>query len=98
MNNPFQKLMAILDQLDQRRITYSITRVRENSVMIQAPAPGERWEIEVMGDDSIEVEVFRSDGRICGEEKIKELIECYSDRPIADPVGKNKPMQRKEQS
>jgi hypothetical protein len=85
MSGSFQKLMAILDELDKLRITYSLTRVREDSVMIQAPAPGERWEIEVMGDGSVEVEVFRSDGRIFDEGKVKDLINCYSDRLV--PAG-----------
>jgi len=87
MTDPFQKLIGILDELDKLRITYSLTRVREDSVMIEAPAPGERWEIEVMGDGSVEVEVFRSDGKIFDAGKIKELIECYADRLAPVPVG-----------
>ena len=87
MTDPFQKLMAILNELDAHQIAYSLTRVREDSVMIQAPAPGQRWEIEIMGDGSVEVEVFRSDGRILGEGKVKELLESYSDRLVA--VGKD---------
>jgi hypothetical protein len=79
MTDPFQKLMAILDQLDELRISYTLARVREDSVMVQAASPGERWEIEVMGDGSVEVEVFRSNGIICHEEKIKDLLECYAD-------------------
>ena len=50
--------------------------------MIQAPAPGERWEIEIMGDGSLEIEVFRSDGGICAEGKLKELLDSYSERLV----------------
>ena len=85
MTDAFQKLMAVLDKLDELRIAYTLTRVREDSVMIQAPAPGERWEIEIMGDGSLEIEVFRSDGRIFGEGKLKDLLDSYSERLV--PVG-----------
>jgi hypothetical protein len=86
MTDPFQKLMAVLDKLDELRIMYTLTRVREDSVMIQAPTPGERWEIEIMGDGSVEIEVFRSDGRMFDEGKLRELLDCYSERRV--PVGK----------
>jgi hypothetical protein len=56
--------------------------------MIQAAAPaGERWEIEVMLDGSVEVEVFRSDGTIFDESKIEDLIDQYSDRDPGNPVA-----------
>jgi hypothetical protein len=35
--------------------------------------PGERWEIEFMTDGSVEVERFRSNGDIKGEETFDEL-------------------------
>jgi hypothetical protein len=41
--------------------------------------PGERWEIEIMQDSTIQVERFRSDGILHGEEAIHELIAEYSD-------------------
>jgi hypothetical protein len=84
MTDPFKKLMAILDKLDELRIAYTVTRVREDAVMILAPAPGEYWEIEIMSDGSLEIEVFRSDGRIHHDEgKLKELLDCYSERAVA---------------
>jgi hypothetical protein len=74
----FQKLTALLDLLDTHGISFSLARVRGHSVMIQTAAPGERWEIEVLGDGSVEVEFFTSDGRIYDEGKIKELIDRYA--------------------
>jgi hypothetical protein len=52
--------------------------------MIEAAAPGYRWEIEVLGDGSIDVEVFQSGGQIFDGSKISELIDCYADsgRPV----------------
>ena len=81
MINPFQKLMAMLDKLEEAKIGYSLSRIREDSIMIFVATPGGRWEVEVMGDGSIEIEVFRSDGRIFhDEEKFKELLDYFADR------------------
>lgn len=81
--------MGTLDRLELAGIPYTLSRIREDSILIQVAAPGERWEIEVLGDGSIEVEVFRSDGRIFDEEKLDELIACFADRipptPIREP-------------
>jgi hypothetical protein len=87
MNNAFQKLMEMLDKLEKARISYSLSRIREDSVLILVAAPGERWEVEVMGDGSIEIEVFRSDGRIFhNEEKFNELLGYYAERLTPAPA------------
>ena len=41
--------------------------------------PGQRWEIEVNSEGCVEVEVFKSDGRIQGEEMLDELFRDFSD-------------------
>jgi hypothetical protein len=86
IDSAFRKLMVILDQLQEAGIAYSLNRAREDTIMIAAAAPGERWEIEVLIDGTIEVEVFRSEGMIFDECKIKELIGHYSDRIPCAPV------------
>jgi hypothetical protein len=80
IESAFQKLMVTLDQLERAGIRYSLRRIREDAIMIEVAAPGERWEIEILGDASIEVEVFRSDGRIFDEGKINDLMDCFADR------------------
>jgi len=47
--------------------------------MIDVAVPGERWEIEFMDDDTIQVEIFRSNGEIKGEAALEELFRKFSD-------------------
>jgi len=59
-----KKLTQFLDRLDEADIHYTLSSVREDSVLVAANAPGERWEIEFQSDGDVEVEVFHSDGEI----------------------------------
>ena len=47
--------------------------------MIDAHVPGRRYEIEVFADESIEVEVFKSDGTIGGQELIDDLLANFAE-------------------
>jgi hypothetical protein len=47
--------------------------------MVLVTVPGERWEIEFFGDGSVEVERFRSNGEVGGEETLHELLTTYAD-------------------
>ena len=73
------RLYTLLQQLDRARIHYRLTRVRDDTVMIQAVVPGRRYEIEVFSDGTIEVEVFGGMGSLSGEEAVDELLANYSD-------------------
>ena len=48
-------------------------------MMVLVTVPGERWEVKFMGDGSIEVERFLSNGEICGEAALRELWTSYAD-------------------
>ena len=48
--------------------------------MIIAAVPGERWEIEIFEDNSLEVEIFSSDGQIHGKDFLLKGMEKFSDR------------------
>ena len=48
--------------------------------MIEAHVPGRYYEIEVFPDQRVEVEVYKSDGHIGGQELIDELLAKYSER------------------
>ncbi|MEK6407619.1 MAG: hypothetical protein AABN34_11705 [Acidobacteriota bacterium] len=76
--NVFDKLIAFLIDLEQRGINYTVAHNRDEGIMVIAAAPGERWEIEFIDDGSVEVERFISDGQICGEEVLAELIARYA--------------------
>jgi hypothetical protein len=58
-----QKLLAFIDQLNTRNIFHRLNSVRE-AVMVEVAIPGERWEVEFFADGSVDVEIFRSDGKM----------------------------------
>jgi hypothetical protein len=76
---PFKKLTRFLDDLDARKISYRLARVRPETVMVEIAVPGEHWEVEFFEDGQVEVEVFRSPGTIQGEEALTRLFEEFSD-------------------
>jgi len=75
----FQQLTTFLKQLERAHIHYILACHREDAIMVLVTVPGERWEIEFLGDGSIEVERFLSNGEICGEEALHELLTRYAD-------------------
>ena len=83
---PFQKLTRFLKQLEQDKIHYTLASHRDDAIMVQVTVPGERWEIEFLGDGTVEVERFVSNGEIGGEEALHELLARYADHEHADAV------------
>lgn len=79
MKTDTQELCELLDRIRAAKIHYTIRHDREGAVSIDVAVPGERWEIDVLADGSVEVEVFKSDGTIFGESKLSELFERFSD-------------------
>ena len=83
---PFQKLTRFLKQLEQDKLHYTLASHRDDAIMVQVAVPGERWEIEFLGDGTVEVERFVSNGEIGGEEALHELFTRYADHEPADAV------------
>jgi hypothetical protein len=77
--NVFGKLMGFLDRLEQRGIPYTLAHHREDALMVMVAVPGERWEVEFLGDGSVEVERFISSGDIEGKEVLPKLFARYSE-------------------
>jgi pimeloyl-ACP methyl ester carboxylesterase len=48
-------------------------RLRSGAITAQFALPGERWELEFLADGTVEVERFRSDGKIVREAAFEEL-------------------------
>jgi hypothetical protein len=72
-------IYRLLEQFDRAKIHYTLRRVREDTIMIEAVVPGRRYEIEVFSDETVEVEVFKSEGSIGDQEVIDELLAKYSE-------------------
>jgi hypothetical protein len=84
--NPFDKLNALLERLDEASIPYRLDHSRGDAIMVLAFAPGEYWEIEFLADGGIDIERFRSNGEIHNEDVLEELFALCSDE---EPVVKN---------
>lgn len=77
--NSMQKLLDFLDKLQESKIFYRLQHSRDDAIMVFANVPGERWEVEFFPDGNVEVEVFKSDGEIKGEEELVRLFRDFSD-------------------
>ena len=66
------KLLNFLDALESNNIYFRLNHIR-NSILVEVAIPGERWEVEFLDDDTVEVERFVSDG-VIRDEKILERL------------------------
>ncbi len=78
MNN-IKVLTDFLDKLTVAKIHYILSHNREDGISVEVTVPGQRWELDFLNDDSVEVEIFKSDGVIFGKEKLDELLVEFSD-------------------
>jgi hypothetical protein len=58
----FESFFDLCAELDRRHVQYEIKSVRGGALMVQVAVPGERWEVEIFEDGTIEVERFVSQG------------------------------------
>ena len=70
-NNGFERLVAFLNKLEKRGISYTLAHHRDEAIMVIVAVPGERWEVEFLGDGAVEVErftspIFRTPEKGCG--------------------------------
>src|SRR4051812_3560637 len=78
--NQFHRLLAFLRQLEAARIAYQLRHSRDEAVMVEIAVPGERWEVDFLEDGDIEVERFRSHGKIeTTEAVLQELFRKFAD-------------------
>jgi hypothetical protein len=77
--NPFETLQAIFRSLDTAAIHYTVARYRDDAVSIRATVPGERWEIDVLDDGSVDFERFIADGTILELAELKRSIERFAE-------------------
>jgi hypothetical protein len=79
MSGTIRDVTSLAERLSAAKIHYDVSITRPESILFSIAVPGERWEIEVMADGSIEIEVFRSNGEISDASKLDELFERFSD-------------------
>ena len=73
-----KKLIDFLNELEQRKIFFTLSKHCDGYVMVEVVVPSERWEIEFSPDD-VRIEKFKSDGTIFDEHEINTLFEDFSD-------------------
>ena len=74
----FGKLTALLTDLERLEISYTLAHNRDEAILVNVAAPGERWGVEFMDDGSVEVERFVSDGQISSDEMLSQLFARYA--------------------
>jgi hypothetical protein len=78
------RLYTLLQQLERARIHYTLTRVRDDTVMIPATVPGRRTRSRCS-------QTAASNVRMGGQELVDDLIANYSDAQSPPP---NRPLER----
>jgi hypothetical protein len=72
-----KRLIEFLNKLEGTSIYYKLNKARD-AVMVEIAVPGERWEVEWMDGDTIQVERFKSDGMIRSESELEMLFRDFS--------------------
>lgn len=73
-----KRLIDFLNKLEDLKIYYRLNKVRD-AIMVEIAVPGERWEVEFMEDDTIQVERYKSDGIIKNESELEVLFKDFAD-------------------
>lgn len=76
---PFEKLLDTIASLQRAKIPYSLAVTRDDAITILATVPGQRWEIDVFRNGSVDLDVFQSEGGIQSEERLTELVARFAD-------------------
>lgn len=74
-----KQFLHFLNKLENRKIFYKLDKVRDEAIMVEIVAPGQRWEVEFMDDGTVEVEKFISDGDYYDVKEIDTLFKEFSD-------------------
>lgn len=72
------RLLQFLNKLDNANIHYTLAHYRFDAIMVDVSVPGQRWEIEFMADGTVEVEIYKSNGEILGEQSLQTLFEKFT--------------------
>ncbi len=88
-DKPQVHMLTLLRRLRDAHISCRLGSARPEAVMVEVAVPGERWEIEILDDGSIEIERFKSDGTISDERELGELFSNFSNLTNVTGSGEN---------
>ena len=82
--NSLNDFIEFLEKLEEKKIHYTLNKIRDDTIMADVVVPGQRWEIEfnTYGETSnytVEIEKYLSDGTIYDEKELEVLFRDFSD-------------------
>lgn len=72
-------LFSFLNKLEEHNIYYQLNKIRSEAIMVEVVVPGQRWEVEFLGDGTIDVEKFISDKAYYDESEFDVLFKEFTD-------------------
>ncbi len=72
-------LYEFLNKLDETKIFYKLSRINEDTIMVEVAVPGQRWEVEFFEDGEVRIEKFLSNGEIFDESEVELLFDKYGE-------------------
>lgn len=78
-NDSISGLLAFLAHVKKAKIGHTLDHCRENAIMVRLDVPGERWEVEFLDDGTVEVEIFKSGGKIRDAGALEDLFARFSE-------------------
>src|SRR5437660_11164572 len=80
--DPFRRLLSFLERLDNAKISYTLEHSRDDALMVLVYSPAGYWEIEFTADGEVDIERYRSDGRIEDESALEGLFASWADEAL----------------
>ena len=77
MKTTIGNLDTLLDRLRAAKIHDRVRDDREGAVSIDVVIPDQRWEIDMLADGTVEIEVFTRNGMIHDAGKLQELFSQF---------------------
>ncbi len=76
MKNAFHHMLDIIAVLEANNVYYKLNKVNteNDSILIEAAIPGERWEIEIDSESNVYIERFISNGTIYSESELHDML------------------------
>ena len=72
--NPLENLLIFIKRLETAHLHYRLDSNRDDAICVSVRIPGELWEVDFYSSGEVELEVFRSDGKIHDEPRLEMLF------------------------
>ncbi len=72
-------LLKFISRLQESNIFYTLEHNRDDTIVVVVVVPGERWEVEFYSDGNVEIEIFKSQGKIKDKQEIERLFEEFGE-------------------